>query len=331
MKYLPVVAGVIIGFFVVFVYFETSPLTEEKIIEIYPGETLKEIAVRLEEEKVIRNSVWFLLWSKLTINERKIKAGEYLFKPGETTLQVIKKLAKGRIYLHRLTVPEGFSMYQIAPLLEKENICSASDFLELCKNKEFLRALGIPVEAPDAEGYLFPETYFFARNTPPAKVIEAMVKKFWEKIANPTLQNAGIKNWGSLHRWVVISSIVEKEAKVEKERPLIAAVFLNRLRRGMKLQADPTVLYALGEYKSRKTNFRDIKVDSPYNTYRYKGLPPGAICNPGLASLKASAFPADVDYLYFVARDDGTHEFTKDFKSHWRAKYRYQILPRQGR
>jgi UPF0755 protein len=230
---------------------------------------------------------------------------------------VLHAIQAGRIYLHRVLVTEGLSMEQVAPLLAARRLADPARFRKACMDRSLLARAGI--DAPRAEGYLFPDTYLIPRGMGEERIVSMMLRRHVERVPKDLYSRAARQGL-SRRQVVVLASIVEKEARVADERPVISAVFHNRLKKGMLLQADPTVLYALKRWDSRLSH-DDLKVESPYNTYRYRGLPPGPICSPGLASIRAAAEPADVPWLYFVTRKDGTfrHDFSRTLVAHEKA------------
>ncbi len=284
-----------------------------KTLEIRYGTPVPKIAEILEREGVIYSKYLFLIIH--SIERAKLEAGEYEFKGRLNTLDVYNYLKEGKYKLYRITVKEGDDIYTIARELEKNRICKAKDFLRYATSEEVVHSYGLSV--PSMEGFLFPDTYFFSKETHPLKVIDVMYKNFLKKTEN--LRKELKKKNLELETWVTVASMVEKETKVPHERPLIAAVIYNRLNRGMKLQIDPTVIYAAkrrGLWKGKLLK-KFYNLDDPYNTYFYYGLPPGPISNPGLPSLEAALRPAKVDYLYFVAKPDMSgHLFARTYLEH---------------
>ncbi len=285
-----------------------------KIVELKKGENLFSIAQTLYEQGLIKNRLVFILEAIRTGAYREFKAGEYALYPYQSLNEILHILRAGKVYLHRITVFEGATLWQIAELLEKNEVCPREEFLTLAKDRNFLQSLGIPSET--AEGFLFPDTYFFPKNTPCSLVMAWMVKNFFQKWE--TLKKRAEATKLSLKEIVTLASIVEKEAYLDEEKPIIAGVYLNRLKKGMPLQADPTINYALKNF--RRLTYQDYRrVKSPYNTYLHNSLPPTPIGNPGLSSLKAVLYPAKVPYLYFVADGTGKHIFSTTYKDHLKA------------
>ncbi len=292
---------------------------DKKTVEIaYGTPTLKIIDI-LHEEGIIRSRISLIAIHIL--RKEKLEAGEYEFSGYVSPVDVYEKLAKGIHKLHRITVTEGSDIYDIAKMLDAEGICKEEDFLRYATSPSVSRGYGLTTAT--MEGFLFPDTYFFSKNTHPLKVIDVMFRNFMDKTADlrPKLSEKGL----SLEEWVIVASMIEKETFREEEKPLIAAVIYNRLKKRMKLQIDPTVIYALKrqglwEGKLLKSH---LSIDDPYNTYVYYGLPPTPICNPGLSSLKASLEPARVKYLYFVVDPRRRkHIFSTNYRDHRRNIYR---------
>ena len=298
------------------VYSVITPMhVEKKIVEIKYGTPVPEIAEILEREGVIRSRYLFLILHAFL--RKKLEAGEYEFKGNLSIYDVYKILEEGRAKLYKVVVKEGDDLFDIAKNLEKNKICKAEDFLKYAFSQEIVKRYNLDV--PSMEGFLFPDTYYFSKNTHPLKVIDVMYRNFLEK-TKKLRKHLKERNL-SLEIWVTVASMVEKETFLKEEKPLIAAVIYNRLIRGMKLQIDPTVIYVAkrrGLWRGRILK-RFFYIDDPYNTYVYYGLPPGPISNPGLDSLEASLFPANVDYLYFVADRWGQkHYFARTYVEHLR-------------
>jgi len=234
--------------------------------------------------------------------------------------KVLDQMVLGRGVFHRVTVPEGLTQRDIAHLLEKEGLANSEKFLKAANNPAILSMLGI--EAQRVEGYLFPDTYYFPASTSEQDILIAMVEHFEESFT-PLMEEQARRLGLERHEVVTLASLVEKETGVEAERPLVSAVFHNRLRGRIPLQTDPTVIYGLKTFTGNLTR-KDLRRPSPYNTYLIQGLPPGPICNPGLSSLQAALLPAEVKYLYFVSKNDGTHFFSKTIREHNRAVNQYQ-------
>jgi UPF0755 protein len=296
------------------------------VVQVPPGADAARVAEVLYRHGLLRSRLAFRLWARGWGLEDRLQAGEYRFSPSEGVVDILRRLAAGDVVHHRVTFPEGFSARQVAERLDRLGLVDA---------EEFLREVGradrhwIPQmhgnTTGSVEGYLFPDTYSFPRGLPAERAVAAMVARFRD-VTGP-LWDLPRPLGLSPHEVVTVASLVEREARHDFERARIAGVLYNRLRRGMPLQVDATVLYALGRHKERVL-YRDLEVDSPYNTYRTAGLPPGPIANPGLASLQAALQPEAHDYLYYVARPDGTHVFSRTLAEHERARRSLQLPER---
>lgn len=295
-------------------YFLDGFSTETKIVDIPQGLGLSAIAEKLEGEGVIRKAEILFLSAFLSGTHRNLKYGEYVFSAGEAPYTVHRKLRRGEVSLRKVTFPEGITLVQMAGILDASQIVSREEFLALAENGEYsTKKLGADVSS--LEGFLFPDTYFFVRGCSAEKVIETMLERFRE--ACVTLGIASMQS--DIKEIMTVASLVEKETAFPPERPLVSAVIRNRLRKGMKLEFDPTVIYALGEKFDGNIRKKDLSFPSPYNTYVVSGLPPGPIAAPGLDSIRAALEPADVDYLYFVSDGDGVHVFSSTYGDHQNA------------
>jgi UPF0755 protein len=296
----------------------------EQFVEIPPGAGSAAIGRRLAEAGVVSDASTFRLALWITGEGRRLQAGEYRFDHAMSPRQVADKIARGDVYVRPITFPEGLTIKQMASLYESKGFGTAASFTTAARNVALVSALD--PGARDLEGYLFPDTYALPRSATADQLVTRMVEAF-EKAFTPDLrEHAGARGL-TVRQLVTLASIVEKETGRSEERPLVAAVYSNRLKIGMGLQCDPTVIYALdraGRYDGNLTR-ADLHFDSPYNTYRYAGLPPGPIASPGRASLAAAVAPADVPYLYFVSRNDGTHVFATTLDEHNRNVQQYQI------
>jgi UPF0755 protein len=297
-----------------------SPHAEERIVLIERGMSLRSTAEALESEGVVTDKDLFMILARYYREGKSIKAGEYQFTTSMLPTDVLKMLQDGKIFFRTATIPEGYTSFQIAELLDELGYAPKEEFLELAFNKELTAELKI--EADNLEGYLFPNTYYIHRGMNTEEIIRKMVHEFWQ-VMTPDVQNEIAQKGFTVHEIVTLASIVEKEVRVGEERELISAVYNNRLRIKMKLDSDPTVIYGLQNFDGNLTK-ADLQTDTPYNTYKRRGLPPGPIANPGEASILAALRPADVKYLYFVSRNDGTHQFSTNFEDHKRAVRKYQ-------
>ena len=296
----------------------------EQFVEIPQGSGSAPIGARLVEAGVIRDLATYRLALWLSRQGRHLKAGEYRFDRAMTPIAVIDKIARGDVYVISVTFPEGLTAAEMGKIFEAHGLGTAASFVQAAKDPAPIRDLD--PAAHDLEGYLFPETYALPRHTDAAKLVRMMVARF-EKVFTPDLRQAAAARHLTVRQAVTLASIVEKETARADERPLVAAVYTTRLRIGMPLQCDPTVIYALAKAGRYDGNIHkdDLSFDSPYNTYRYPGLPPGPIASPGRASLDAALHPADADFLYFVSRNDGSHEFSRTLEEHNRNVQKFQV------
>jgi UPF0755 protein len=296
----------------------------ERFVEIAPGTGSRAIGKALVDAGVVRDEWTFRLAVFLTGTQRELKAGEYRFTTPASAKDVARKLARGDVFLRPITFPEGLSLKEMASIYQSRGLGTSAAFLAAARNTSAVKALD--PAARDLEGYLFPDTYNVPRKMSADALVHKMVQAFL-RVYGETVQKEVEARGGNLREVVTLASIVEKEAAQPDERPIIAAVYQNRLRIGMGLQCDPTVIYALekaGRYTGNLTK-ADLKLDSPYNTYKYAGLPPGPIASPGRASLEAAVRPASVDYLYFVSRNDGSHAFATTLAEHNRNVKQWQV------
>ena len=302
--------------------FLVSPVEKEgkeQVFVVKEGSSLKEVAEDLDKRGLITSKTLFVLWTRIKGYGKDIRAGEYSLSPTMPPVQLLEILRKGLVILHPVTIPEGFTRDQIADALAAKGLADKKRFLELTEDKALLRQYG--VSGPSLEGYLFPDTYYFSRGTPTLAVLDTMVKRF-KQVVVPLMEKTQGKGM-KFEELVTLASIVEKETGRPEERPLIASVFLNRLRLGMRLESDPTVIYGIEKFDGDLKK-KDLARKTPYNTYVIYGLTPGPIANPGLESIKAVVDPARTDYLYFVSRNDGSHQFSKTLAEHHRAVEIYQ-------
>jgi len=291
-------------------------------VEVARGARLRQIAALLEDKGVVRSRVAFELLGRW--RGQPLQAGEYFFNRPRTADEVLRMIAEGRIYTQTFTVPEGLTMFEIADLVERSKLASRDEFLAAARDTSLIRDLA--PRARNLEGFLFPATYQFPRLVSAHEVAAAMVRRFREVWS--TLPNDPLPRGFSIEQAVTLASLVERETGVADERPVVAGVFYNRLRLGMALECDPTVIYALelaGKYRGSLSR-RDLRFDSPYNTYRRRGLPPGPIANAGEAALRAALEPAKTDYLYFVSDAEGGHFFSRTLREHNANVARYRRL-----
>jgi UPF0755 protein len=293
---------------------------EEKLVQLRPGSSAKRIAADLQKAGIIRSQYAFLLWHQLH-GRKPLKAGEYSFDHPARVREVYDRIARGDMFVRLLVIPEGYNMFDIAGAIEQAGLGKRDEFLKVAR-ADIALIHDLDPQATSLEGYLFPDTYRVTRTQTLHDIAAAMVHRFRQ-----AAQNAGLTK--DFHDTVTMASIVEKETGAPEERPEVASVFYNRLSRHMVLATDPTVIYAaLLNNRYRGTIYRsDLQYDSPYNTYRNQGLPPGPICNPGRASLQAALHPASTDYLFFVSDNRGHHNFSRTEAEHARnvAAYRRAV------
>lgn len=281
----------------------------QQLVQLKSGSSARRIAADLKQAGVIRSQYAFLLWHYLH-GDKALKAGEYSFDHRAGVREVYDRITRGDIYFHTVVVPEGFNMFDIASALEAAGLGNRDDFLQIARTQTSLIA-DLDPQAPSLEGYLFPDTYHFTRTQSLRDIAAVMVHRFRQ-----ASHEIGIT--GNMHSIVTMASIVEKETAVPDERPIVAGVFNNRLARNMVLATDPSVIYAaLLNNRYRGTIYQsDLHFNSPYNTYKVAGLPPGPICNPGRESLVAAMHPATTDFLYFVSDNQGHHRFARTEREH---------------
>lgn len=292
----------------------------EQIILIEPGTSLRLIVEQLHTASVISDKTLFMMFVRFSRNQKSIKAGEYKFTTSMRPTDVLTMLQDGKIMVHPITIPEGYTAVQIAELLETAGIATREQFLALAFDKQV--AAELQVKADTLEGYLFPSTYYTNRGTTAKEMLRKMAHQFWQ-VMSPELQAEIERKGFTVHEIVTLASIIEKEAHAPEEREIISAVYHNRLKLKMKLDSDPSVIYGIKDFDGNLTR-ADLQTDTPYNTYMNRGLPPGPIANPGEKSLLAAMRPTDVKYLFFVARNDGTHEFSVTYRDHLKAVSTYQ-------
>jgi UPF0755 protein len=297
---------------------------DSKALEIPIGSGPRAIGARLVEAGVVRDTLTYRAALWLSGDARRLQAGEYRFDRPMSAREVLGKIARGEVDLVNVTFREGLTIAEMAAVFEGQGLGTAESFRAAAHDASLVKELDPAAE--NLEGYLFPETYAVSRRIEASQLVRAMVDRFTH-VLTPELRRAAAAKQMSVRQLVTLASIVEKETGATSERPLVAAVYSNRLRMGMGLQCDPTVIYALQRAGKYDGNLRrdDLLFDSPYNTYRYPGLPPGPIAAPGRGALEAAASPADVDYVYFVSRNDGTHAFARTLDEHNRNVQKFQI------
>jgi UPF0755 protein len=302
-----------------------SPANSQIVtVNINKGSTLVDIGETLADNKVIKSSRFFVHYGRLTGQDKKMQAGTYQISNNWSMKEIVECISSGKVAGYRLAIPEGYTVKQIEDLLVQKGIADRELFQKaLGANYPLSFLEGISETGYERlEGFLFPATYELRPGMSEEEIIKLMLEKF-QTVFTPQLQQRADEVDLSVREIITLASIVEREAKLEEERPQVAAVFLNRLQRGMRLESCATVQYILGKQKETLTT-KDLQNPSPYNTYLHTGLPPGPIANPGASSIKAVLYPADVDYLFFVARGDGSHQFSKTFREHQEAARKYQ-------
>ncbi|MCS6829489.1 MAG: endolytic transglycosylase MltG [Armatimonadota bacterium] len=284
-----------------------------RLVRITPGMNARQIGQKLQAQGIIRSARMFEWVVRFKGWGGRLKPGTYELRPDMSPVHVARLIAEGKVATSWVTIPEGYTVRQIAQLMQERGVADAEEFLSLATQQGDSFSASFPLPR-NLEGYLFPNTYRLPQGTGARAAIQSMVslldREVYQKY-HSEIERSGF----TFHQILTIASMIEREAKVAADRPLISAVIRNRLQRGMKLEIDATVLYALGKHKSRVL-YRDLEIDSDYNTYRRKGLPPGPIANPGVACIEAALRPAQVDYLYYVARPDGSHIFTRTLQEH---------------
>ena len=309
----------------IFYYTSTHPLSPKYhsvSLEITPGMTLNKISTLLEDRELVGNSLSFQLLAYLQEKQGQIQVGEYELSPSMTPIDILEVVTSGKTILHSVTIPEGYRITEIAALLEKKGLVEADKFILETQEKELIDSLGIVGDS--VEGYLFPDTYNFSKNTSEKKIVQKFLEVYREKVSKHDLKKRAQSINYSFHQIITLASLIEKETGVDEERKLISSVFHNRLKKNMLLQTDPTVIYAIDNFDGNIRK-KDLKIDSPYNTYMHRGLPPGPIASPGIKSIIAALEPSESDYLYFVSRKDGSHQFSSNLPDHNRAVQKYQL------
>jgi peptidoglycan lytic transglycosylase G len=292
-----------------------------RVVDIPPHQGLTGVAGRLDEAGVIRSPLGFMLLALARGTARSLKAGEYEIPQGSNTLAVLNQLEGGRVRQHAVLFREGGTLTELARILETERLARSDDVHRVARDPVFLKTLD--VQAETLEGYLYPDTYQFVKGMTTEEILARMVARMRDQISPDLLERARAREF-NVHQVLTLASIIEKEAVVRGEMPLISAVFWNRLKIDMPLQADPTVQFAVGKDGKALTR-ADLQVDSPYNTYRRQGLPPGPIASPSRAAIEAAVKPAAVNYLYFVSVDDRRHHFSANLAEHNAAVTQYRM------
>lgn len=327
-------AGVVVLLIILALYIDLSIYSESPagdnpaimIFTIERGQDFGTTTRALNESGLINNPFKYRILARLKGYDKRVQAGEYVLSASLSPIEILDKLVSGKVRLHRVTIPEGHNLKQIAALVEEAGFVNRDIFYNAANNSELLRRLDI--EAKTFEGYLFPDTYSFPRTASAEEIITAMVQR-QRQVFLPEWHAQAEKIGLSTHQVLTLASIIEKETGAAHERPLISSVFHNRLKKGMRLETDPTVIYGLKDFNGNLTR-KHLRTKTPYNTYKIKGLPPGPIASPGAEAIKAALFPAETNYLFFVSKKDTTHHFSANFKDHERAVRKYQLRRRRN-
>lgn len=293
-------------------------------INVPKGSSVAAIAKELQQKRVIQSYLYFRVYYRLFYSGASFKTGEYLFENPMTMKEVMEQLVQGRILLHKITIKEGLIISEIAHLVERERGIPAENFIRAAGDTQLIK--DIDPTATDLEGYLYPDTYFIRKDIKARELVRFMVEKFKDNLSDSMRWRAEQLGW-SVREVITLASLIEKETAAREERFLISSVFHNRLKIGIPLGCDPTIIYALKRdniYRG-KLGWNELKYDSPYNTRIYKDLPPGPICNPGYASIEAALYPENTKYLYFVAKDSHSHYFSKSLQEHNWAVHKFII------
>lgn len=312
----------------ILVGYAQSPVSRDiplRTVDIPRGASFSRVMDVLEAEGLLRQRELFHLLALLRNGTRQIRAGEYEFSGWMSPSEILGKLIRGEVKGYRITVPEGFTARQILERLLASKLVDEKEFLRLSTDRQFLSTLGI--EGRSLEGYLFPDTYILDRSMDTRTIVTTMVNQFWHHVT-PSMTKRSADLGLTVDQFVTLASIIEKETGRKEEMPLIAAVFHNRLKRRMPLQSDPTVIYGIADFDGNLRK-QDLLKKTPYNTYLIAGLPPGPIANPGLDALQAALYPTEADYLYFVSKNDGSHQFSDDLSQHNNAVRKYQLQTRK--
>lgn len=308
--------------FVLYIYFNrsVSDIDSDVMYTIDKGASIGAIAADLEENEIIRSALFIKIYGRVTGKQSRIRTGTFIIRRNMTSTQIFEVFINGKELLHKFTIPEGYTITQVASVLERERITSAADFIRAANDPVLMKKLGIPSDT--VEGYLFPDTYQFPANYPAEKVVSHMVDVFFIKLEE-IYPDYILLSSSDLYNKIILASIVEREYRIEEEAPLMASAFYNRIKINHKLESCATVVYIMIEKLGRDNpsfsiTLEDTKIDSPYNTYRIPGLPPGPISNPGKVALNAVFYPADTDYMFFRVIDPaiGKHFFSKTYDEH---------------
>ena len=317
-----VLSWVVIGIFYYQASLPVSDNKQSKTFEVHPGMTLKQVAKELSQQELIRSPSAFQAIAYIQQKQNQVMVGEFNLSPSMLPTEILLRITSGKTVLHSITIPEGYRITEIATLFHKAGLADKEKFIQQTKDEDLIRSLDISSDS--LEGYLFPETYHFSKFSTEKQIVQKMVATFKEQVFKPSILKSVKESPLSWHEVITLASLIEKETGLDSERKIISSVFHNRLRKNMRLQTDPTVIYAIEKFDGNIRK-RDLKIDSPYNTYRYKGLPPGPIASPGLKSIVAAISPIESNRLYFVSRQDGSHHFSATLSEHNLAVQKYQL------
>ena len=324
-RYVILFFAVVVLFFVLLINYSTNPIDNKNktiLVDIPTGSSFLKVTEILNQAGLVKYRVFFYSLAIKKNASRSIRAGEYEFNTSLTPSAMIDKLLRGEIKNYKVVIPEDLSLREIAVILGKDKLIKKEDFFALARDEDFLEYLG--VKADSIEGYLFPETYYLDRSMSTRQIMKIMVNQFRKEVT-PEMIKRAVELKLDIHKLVTFASLIGKESGDDAEKPMISAVFHNRIKKKMRLQSDPTTVYDLEDYNGKVLRTH-LRRNSPYNTYIIKGLPPGPIANPGLTSFKAVLYPASVNYLYFVSKKDGTHFFSNSLAEHNQAIKRYQNI-----
>ncbi len=315
------VAGSVLNYLQIF---SSRKNGQDVAVSIAQGSSTGDIATVLEDKDIVKSSFIFKLVVKHTKTGDMLQAGDYTLNTGMSMMEIIENLKKGQAAkTYDFTVPEGFTSRQIARLLKEKGSIDEQEFLDTVKTGKGINfKYSHLLKGHSLEGFLFPDTYSVYKDSTSREIIEKMVKRF-EEVVPSNIEQIAKKRGLSFYKIIVLASLVEREARIEDERPLVSAVYYNRIKLDMLLECDATIQFLFDKPKEILL-YKDLEIDSPYNTYKYKGLPPGPIANPGLPSIKAALYPASVDYLYYVVKGEGRHKFSKTFEEHQKAVEEYR-------
>ena len=296
---------------------DASPI----VVNIRPGQSLKTTATTLHQAGIIESPFRFIVIARLKKYDTNLKAGEYPLSKAMSPIEILTTMVKGAVKLYKLTIPEGYNIYQIADLVADAGLGIQGDFIRAATDTKFVHKKGL--NADTFEGYLFPDTYLFPKDVSIDGIVSTMISRF-KSVFNPEWKARAAELGFSVHQVVTLASIIEKETGAAFERPIISSVFHNRLSKRMRLESDPTVIYGIKNFDGNLTR-KHLATSTPYNTYKIRGLPPGPIANPGRESLEAALFPEDTTFIFFVSKKDRTHHFSTNLQEHNRAVRRYQL------